>query len=363
DSTWNNLIYFNGQLVALHPQDDYFRLLFKDHLGSTRSVVKVRLPESWDWLSNWGATEFYDYAPYGMIRVSSVYDPVPTSFQYTGKPRESWELDYFGARYYMFNFAFRWISADAVTGRIYDPPSLNKYTYCRADPVNYVDPDGRQFGVWCAIMGAEGGCNLWLLYWSLSGGWNPDEYDPYPSTGSGAGADPQRIDPQVGTPETVRQGLEDAGERQDCAKFLGLLIAQLKNDGLVASDFDTGKLISNVADLSTITVDLVGRGRRGHVVPGTDHIQLSVAALQPRPRSRTSPSYFTADLWSTLLHEGFHLKSSHATGGFVTDAQLATALVEIRRFPGSRRVYGGDSPGIKDAFAKYCGPNAVALTQ
>gem|GEM_PF-5735893 len=148
DSTWNNLIYFNGQLVALHPQDDYFRLLFKDHLGSTRSVVKVRLPESWDWMNNWGATEFYDYAPYGMIRASSVYDPVPTSFQYTGKPRESWELDYFGARYYMHNFAFRWISTDPVTARIYDPPILNKYTYVRNDPVNLVDPDGRDAVCW-----------------------------------------------------------------------------------------------------------------------------------------------------------------------------------------------------------------------
>ena len=36
----------------------------------------------------------------------------------------------------------RWISADSVTSRIYDPPSLNKYTYVRNDPVNLTDPSG-----------------------------------------------------------------------------------------------------------------------------------------------------------------------------------------------------------------------------
>jgi hypothetical protein len=37
----------------------------------------------------------------------------------------------------------RWISADSLTSRIYDPPSLNKYTYVRNDPVNKIDPDGK----------------------------------------------------------------------------------------------------------------------------------------------------------------------------------------------------------------------------
>lgn len=39
----------------------------------------------------------------------------------------------------------RWISADPVTVNIYDPQSLNKYTYVRNDPVNLVDQDGQLF--------------------------------------------------------------------------------------------------------------------------------------------------------------------------------------------------------------------------
>ncbi len=47
----------------------------------------------------------------------------------------------FGARYYN-STSMRWTSADSVTAHIYDPQSLNKYTYVRNDPVNLVDPDG-----------------------------------------------------------------------------------------------------------------------------------------------------------------------------------------------------------------------------
>jgi len=51
-------------------------------------------------------------------------------------------MKHFGARYYHATSA-RWISADSLTARVYDPQSLNKYAYVRNDPVNSVDPDGR----------------------------------------------------------------------------------------------------------------------------------------------------------------------------------------------------------------------------
>ncbi len=58
-----NHIYFNGQLIATHDQGDYVRFLFKDHLGSTRNVVKVT-PGS-GWATNWVTTETYDRALHG----------------------------------------------------------------------------------------------------------------------------------------------------------------------------------------------------------------------------------------------------------------------------------------------------------
>jgi len=123
-------------------QDDYFRLLFKDHLGSTRSVVRVALPEGGQWEYNWYALAFYDYDPYGKISGQWEYGG-SVSYKYSGKERHGAGHDYFGARYYDGqNLAYRWISADPLGAHIYDPPSLNKYSYVRDDPVNLVDPDG-----------------------------------------------------------------------------------------------------------------------------------------------------------------------------------------------------------------------------
>ena len=145
ESTWNNYIYFNGQMVAIHQQDDHFRLLFKDHLGNTRSVLKVHLPES-NWQYNWTLVETADFLPYGMQYRGYLWDTPATGYMYEGKSRDG-GLDYFGARHYdgssLDTASPRWISPDPLTTRIYDPPSLNKYTYVRNDPVNLVDPDGR----------------------------------------------------------------------------------------------------------------------------------------------------------------------------------------------------------------------------
>jgi len=51
-------------------------------------------------------------------------------------------VDDFGARWYDSPRTQRWLSPDPVTSRLYDPLSLNKYSYVRNDPVNLIDPDG-----------------------------------------------------------------------------------------------------------------------------------------------------------------------------------------------------------------------------
>ena len=52
------------------------------------------------------------------------------------------DLHYFGARYYHSTFP-RFISPDPVGGNPMLPITWNRYLYCRNDPVNYLDPDGR----------------------------------------------------------------------------------------------------------------------------------------------------------------------------------------------------------------------------
>jgi RHS repeat-associated protein len=51
-------------------------------------------------------------------------------------------MHYFGARYYTADFP-RFISPDPVSGRLMTPITWNRYLYCRNDPINYIDPDGK----------------------------------------------------------------------------------------------------------------------------------------------------------------------------------------------------------------------------
>ena len=131
-------------MAAIHQQDDSILFLFRDHLGSTHSVVTVSLPVyNWQAQMNWtGISGESVYEPFGHFGNAS-----PTSLMFQGKER-SGDLDYYGARYYdsgsMGISSMRWISADSITAHLYDPPSLNKYTYVRNDPVNRIDPDGRK---------------------------------------------------------------------------------------------------------------------------------------------------------------------------------------------------------------------------
>ena len=58
-------------------------------------------------------------------------------------------LDYFGARYYGSTEG-RFTSPDPLlsSGRIPQPQSWNRYSYCVNDPLKYVDPKGLDWGQW-----------------------------------------------------------------------------------------------------------------------------------------------------------------------------------------------------------------------
>jgi len=91
----------------------------------------------------------------------------------------------------MHNFAFRWISTDPVTARIYDPPSLNKYTYVRNDPINKIDPDGRR----------------WVLIGVSRGeGWYMEEYRWYDDYGL---YDLESEEPEQNPPYDPREDFRD----------------------------------------------------------------------------------------------------------------------------------------------------------
>jgi len=131
------------------------------------------------WGQTWEVTEVYEYNPYGDIVGWYSVDPPDNveSEKFTGQRKDTETgLDYFGAPYYAGGVmgvpgTLRWISADSVTTRAYDPPSLNKYVYSRGDPVNLVDLDGRFFICWTTYQ-------LYIIDWFQGiGDWNALEVD------------------------------------------------------------------------------------------------------------------------------------------------------------------------------------------
>jgi len=172
----DDVIYFNGQIVAVHrDQNSTYDLMIRDRLGSASGALTVSV---------------FDYS-------WSVASPGP-NYSFQGKYGEE-SLVYFGARYYddtpnINGGSMRWISVDPVMSRIYDPQSLNRYTYVRNDPVNFIDPDGRSIwgalsaigsAVWGGIRSIGSGFDLlmdfmwgavkdWYMY---NGGSTSEEYN------------------------------------------------------------------------------------------------------------------------------------------------------------------------------------------
>ena len=93
----------------------------------------------------------------------------------------------------------RWPSADSVTQNIYDPQSLNKYTYVGNNPINFVDPNGNFWnpfgGIWDLIVAIGTAISNWAN--NLDGGQYPPSIlpilymyanpEPFPETTSGGG--------------------------------------------------------------------------------------------------------------------------------------------------------------------------------
>jgi len=155
---WNRTKYVydaQGQLAAEYatqpgPIKCTTCYLTADHLGSTRMVTD----------SNAAVQSLTDYLPFGEeiqstvgTRSASYYPPNDLAVadgvtqKFTGKERDQETgLDYFGARY-LSSAQGRFTSADptVMTGqRISDPQQLNLYSYTRNNPLQFVDPDGKE---------------------------------------------------------------------------------------------------------------------------------------------------------------------------------------------------------------------------
>ena len=182
------------------------------------------------------------------------------SDQYPGqKIDEQTGLKDFGARYYNPSL-MRWTSPDPATAHIYDPQSLNKYTYVRNDPVNLVDPDGRSWisAIWGAI-------KSWLTsessssdYWGPLMGAAPSTESfvgtrtlpPMPTMLSGVGGAPPLVQALIDSIARVQQDLltdkcgKDFKNAGDTSTMAGTVTYANTGDPQFIHDPTTGKIVS-----------------------------------------------------------------------------------------------------------------------
>ncbi len=73
----------------------------------------------------------------------------------------------FGTRYHNPKLG-RWTQQDPVGGSLGNPDSLNRYLYAKDDPVNLVDPSGRDAIITACLIGADIGVVVGAVALALS---------------------------------------------------------------------------------------------------------------------------------------------------------------------------------------------------
>lgn len=137
------------------PQAIYYH---SDHLGSSSIISDA----SGNQISH------YEYDPYGLVVQTEGSDSVRHKF--TGKELDKTGLYFYGARYYDSQIG-RFVTADTIVQSPYDPQNLNRYSYCRNNPIKYIDPTGHRWGTFLrSFIGAFVGGVVTGLAVVISGG-------------------------------------------------------------------------------------------------------------------------------------------------------------------------------------------------
>ncbi len=80
-------------------------------------------------------------------------------------------LYYYGARYYDPQLG-RFISADTIVQAPFDPQTLNRYSYCRNNPIVYSDPSGQMFVVDDMLIAMAIGAAIGALTSGIQNDWD-----------------------------------------------------------------------------------------------------------------------------------------------------------------------------------------------
>ena len=154
--TCSSYIFVNGIRIAKN-EGGPVRYFHKDHIQSTSIESDL----------NGGNAQYCRYKPYGEL----VSCTTTEKYKFTDQEYDS-ELGLYnyGAREYD-PLLTRFMSADSIVPDPADPQTLNRYSYCRNNPVLYMDPSGHFFEPfsWAAIIGL----GIGALSSGIQSDWDP----------------------------------------------------------------------------------------------------------------------------------------------------------------------------------------------
>ena len=129
------LLYLNENLRIAKISTEGTFYFHKDHLGSSTVMTDFY---------GVGTAEATDYMPFGSMRDHTGIDVSAYKFTDQELDAETGLYNY-GARLYDPVIG-RFICADIIIPDLYNPQSLNRYSYCLNNPLIYVDPNGQNYG-------------------------------------------------------------------------------------------------------------------------------------------------------------------------------------------------------------------------
>jgi RHS repeat-associated protein len=174
-------------------------------------------------------TDAYRFSAFGELREHTGADP--NTYRFAGEPVDPNTGFSFNRARWLNPQAGQFVSMDPYAGTLADPPSLHRYLYAHADPVNNVDPTG-QFAVPASIVNlsisvsvAAMSCYNGLLAAFRTGG--PAVGRAFQAFGALAERTAQTVI-RTWNPNAVTQGLHIAGRHIDNVLRIGNRIMMLE---------------------------------------------------------------------------------------------------------------------------------------
>lgn len=137
----DEIVWGNGKPLARITNGNWYYYIYNAH-GDVVGLAD----------ENGDIVNTYEYTVWGEIRNQT--ETVDNPIKYAGEYYDD-ELDmiYLRARYYDPSIG-RFTSYDIEEGEISNPLDMNRYVYCRNNPIKYLDPSGESVVLTCIIIGA-----------------------------------------------------------------------------------------------------------------------------------------------------------------------------------------------------------------